>query len=183
MQKKRIDLQKLSLAALLTGVLILSSYIFLPVGDGRITLQFLAVLLIGRLLPLKHIAISITAYLALGGLGVPVFAGFGAGIGVLFGPTGGFLWSFLPCALLFRLLCHKKSSFLPLCIGALLALLCCYGFGALWYMLYLPEASLPTVLAVTILPYLLPDLLKCLLAGTILCRLLKNGGSTAPNAN
>ena len=171
MKKQRTHLKDLSLAALLTAVLVLSSFLCIPVGDGRISLQFLAVLLIGGLLPMKYALLSILSYLTLGALGLPVFAGFGAGLGVLFGPTGGFLLGFLPSVLVFDLLCRKKRSFPSFLVSGLLALSCCYLSGSVWYLIYLPEHSLLTTLSVCILPYLLPDLLKILLASLVLCAL------------
>lgn len=42
--------------------------------------------------------IAVAAYLALGALGVPLFARGTAGWKVLAGPTGGFLWAFLPAS-------------------------------------------------------------------------------------
>lgn len=168
MKKKRKALQNLSLSALLSAVLILSALLCLPIGDSRISLQLLAVLLIGGLLPLKYAILSILCYLTLGALGLPVFAGFAGGVGILFGPTGGFLMGFLPVTVVFSLVYRRtgQKRFFPL--AALLSLAVCYLCGGLWYLFYTPDSSLPVLFSVCILPYLLPDLLKILLAGLIL---------------
>jgi biotin transport system substrate-specific component len=181
MQKRRLDLKNLSLAALLSGVLMLSAMLCFPIGDSRVTLQFFAVLLLSGLLPLKYAALSILCYLAAGALGLPVFAGFAAGPGVLFGPGGGFLLGFLPSSLLFCLLCRKSNRFFALFPSALAALALCYLTGGIWYLLYLKEGASFSALALLLLPYLLPDLLKCTLACLVLSavkpKLLKNSGS------
>ena len=168
MQKRRLDLQNLSLAALLSGVLMLSSMLCIPLGDSRVTLQFFAVLLIGGLLPFKYAALSVLCYLLSGGLGLPVFAGFTAGPGILFGPTGGFLLGFLPGALIFCILCKKGNRFISLLLSALLALALCYLAGAGWYCVYLKGDVNFGALSMLFLPYLLPDLLKCMLACFVL---------------
>lgn len=43
----------------------------------------------------KHFFISLVTYILLGAIGLPVFSSMRGGIGVLAGPTGGFLWGFI----------------------------------------------------------------------------------------
>ena len=93
----------LTMTALGTALIAVCAFITLTFGDLKFTLQLFAVLLISGLFPPVYAFASILAYLLLGALGVPVFAGFQGGIGALFGPTGGFLLGFLPSFLLISL--------------------------------------------------------------------------------
>ncbi|MBQ8912396.1 MAG: biotin transporter BioY [Clostridia bacterium] len=106
-----------------------------------------------------------------GGTGTARFCGLWCRVGGSFWPHGRLsfgLSSVCPC---FDLLCRKKRSFPSFLVSGLLALSCCYLLGSVWYLIYLPEHSLLTTLSVCILPYLLPDLLKILLASLVLCAL------------
>lgn len=66
----------------------------LPFTPVPITLQTLYVLLAGICLGGRDGAASQLSYLTLGAVGLPVFAGPGAGLPYLMGPTGGFLLAF-----------------------------------------------------------------------------------------
>ena len=70
-------------------------------------------------------------YLLLGIVGLPVFSGFSAGAGVLFGATGGYLLGYLAAALLFWGLTAKLGQTLPVMASAMvLGLVLCYaGFS------------------------------------------------------
>ena len=77
--------------ALFTALIIVGSFIVIPVGIVPITLQTLFVLLAGTLSG-KKIALSATSlYIVLGVVGLPVFSGATGGLAHFFGPTGGFL--------------------------------------------------------------------------------------------
>ena len=65
-----------------------------PLNPVPMTLQPLAVLAVGGLLGAAGGVSALVLYLALGALGLPVFAGGGAGILHLLGPTGGYLLAF-----------------------------------------------------------------------------------------
>jgi biotin transport system substrate-specific component len=65
-----------------------------PLSPVPMTLQPLAVLLVGGLLGAPAGGAALVLYLALGILGLPVFAGGGAGFGRLLGLTGGYLLAF-----------------------------------------------------------------------------------------
>ena len=66
----------LTMTALGTALIAVCAFITLTFGDLKFTLQLFAVLLISGLFPLVYAFASILAYLLLGALGVPVFAGF-----------------------------------------------------------------------------------------------------------
>jgi biotin transport system substrate-specific component len=66
----------------------------LPFTPVPFTLQPLAVLAVGGLLGAADGAGALVLYLALGALGLPVFAGGGSGLLRLIGPTGGYLLAF-----------------------------------------------------------------------------------------
>src|SRR5229473_5758727 len=65
-----------------------------PITQVPITLQVFIVYLAGALLGARYGALSMLIYLALGGVGLPVFAGLSSGTATLLGPTGGYLFAF-----------------------------------------------------------------------------------------
>ncbi|MDP2233105.1 MAG: biotin transporter BioY [Actinomycetota bacterium] len=81
-------------AALLAALLAASAWISIPIGAVPITLQVFIVLLAGLLLSPRGALAAVAVYLLLGAIGLPVFAGGLGGVGVLAGPTGGYLWGF-----------------------------------------------------------------------------------------
>src|SRR3989338_3067524 len=81
----------------------------LPFTPVPITLQTLAVLLSGAMLGPYYGALSMIIYLALGAIGLPVFAGGSSGIGALLGPTGGYLLSYPIAAFVIGKMLEKKK--------------------------------------------------------------------------
>lgn len=77
-----------------------------PFSPAPITLQVLGVFLAGIMLGPKWGGVSLVLYLLAGALGAPVFAGGGAGLGVLLGPTGGYLWSYPIAAAVIGVIVH-----------------------------------------------------------------------------
>jgi len=72
----------------------LAAQIAIPIGPVPITMQTFAVTLTGALLGPRLGAAALIAYLIEGASGLPFFAGGLGGLGVLLGPTGGYLVSF-----------------------------------------------------------------------------------------
>lgn len=103
------DLVLIALFAALTSIMAFIS-IPMPAGLPPITGQTFAVMLAGLLLGANKAAMSQVIYLLLGVAGVPVFANSTAGLGVLVGPTGGFLWGFVIGAYVIGRLTEKKAS-------------------------------------------------------------------------
>lgn len=120
----------------------------------------------------------ILIYLLLGAVGLPVFAGFQSGAGVIMGTTGGYVVGFVFSCLLYRLAEKLWGNRTAVQIGAMLVgMLADYGFGTAWFILiYLRtvgEVSLAAVLGWCVVPFLIPDLLKLALAMVIGARCQK----------
>lgn len=89
------------LIAIFAAILAVLSQLSIPLPTGvPATLQTLAVALLGFVLGGWSSAASVILYIFLGAIGLPVFAGFKGGFAALFGPTGGFIFGFIPLALL-----------------------------------------------------------------------------------
>lgn len=146
--------RKLTRCALFAAMMALCAWIGVPLGHTVFTMQTFGVLLALGLLGGKRGTVSILCYLLLGAAGLPVFSGFRGGIGAILGPTGGYLWGFLATGLVFWLI-EKWSRPLAMIAG----IAACYACGTVWYMNYTGGA-----LAQTVLPYLIPDAVKLILA-------------------
>lgn len=156
-----MNIRSMARCALFGAFLCICAWLSVPTPVGVISMQTFGLFLALGSLGGKRGSIACLLYLLLGAAGLPVFTGFRGGFGVLFGPTGGFIWGFLAGALVYWLLTSLKCKDLP---AMLCAQLVCYLCGALWYALLFPAAGMWTVLLTCVLPYLLPDALKLLLA-------------------
>lgn len=98
-----IDLALVAVFAAILAVLSLAPAVTLPVGVP-ITLQTLGVVLCGLVLGPWRGTAAVLLWLVVGFIGLPVFSGGKAGIGVLAGKTGGYLIGFIFTALIAGLL-------------------------------------------------------------------------------
>ena len=93
---KTIDMVYIAVFAVLIAI---CSWISIPT-TVPFTLQTFAVFLAVGVLGGKRGSLSVLIYILLGAVGIPVFAGFSGGFGVLLGQTGGYIVGFLFSALL-----------------------------------------------------------------------------------
>lgn len=107
--------------ALLTAI---GAQMIIPTVPVPFTLQTFFVLLSGALLGPRKGAAAQLSYLAMGAVGLPVFAGFSGGFPFLLGPTGGYLIAFPFAAWVTGMLLYENGLFrhLPRAIAALLAM-------------------------------------------------------------
>jgi len=135
-----------------------------------LTVQPLAVLLVGLLLSPRLAGASLIAYLGEGALGLPVFAPGPAsapGIAHLFGPTAGYLLAYPLAAILISLLYRRsRGGFLPALLSAAAGYLVFLSTGALWLGM-LTHAPAPTVLMQSVIPFLPGDALKVISAAAM----------------
>lgn len=169
-----VDLTYMAVGAALIAV---CSWISIP-STVPFTLQTFAVFCVLSLLGGKRGTVSIVIYILLGAVGMPVFAGFTGGIGILLGTTGGYIIGFIFMGLLFWLAEHFFGNALPVRIVSMLAgLLVCYAFGTGWFLWVYARQSgaigIGTALSWCVLPFILPDLAKMALAVGIAGRVKK----------
>lgn len=169
-----VDLTYMAVGAALTAV---CSWISIP-STVPFTLQTFAVFCVLSLLGGKRGTVSIVIYILLGAVGMPVFAGFTGGIGILLGTTGGYIIGFILMGLLFWLAELFFGNALPVRIVSMLAgLLVCYAFGTGWFLWVYARQSgaigIGTALSWCVLPFILPDLAKMALAVGIAGRVKK----------
>ncbi|MDO5132988.1 MAG: biotin transporter BioY [Eubacteriales bacterium] len=125
-----------------------------------------SVMLAGVLLGGSRGAASQAVYLLLGAVGLPVFAGWTGGIGLIAGMTGGFLIGYVPLAFFSGAVYHRlgRGKPFPVRIGAmvlamLLGTVVLYALGTAWFMVY-TKMSLTASLTACVLPFLPGDFLK-----------------------
>ena len=171
--KTRI-VKDMTLISLFAALISITSFIAIPIGTLPITLQTFGVFSALFLLGGRRGSISVAVYIALGAVGLPVFSGFCGGVGRLFDANGGFIFGFLAAAIIYWLLSYLLgASTLATVISAVTAHLVLYTVGALWFFFgYSDGTGFLATLALTVLPYLLPDALKLFLA-IFLCEKIK----------
>lgn len=114
MRRDRDKIYTLTKIALCVSLLSVVSWFILPVPMSPVVLSFqtVAVGLTALILSPGQSAWAMVLYLSMGALGLPVFSGGTAGLGKLFGPTGGFYFGFLLSAVVVSALKGKDTGFL-----------------------------------------------------------------------
>ena len=172
----QITTKELCYAAVAVALLTVCSWISVPIGSLSITLQTLALFTVCGLLGTKRAFFAVLAYLLLGIIGVPVFAGFTGGIGKFFTPAGGYLIGFVFVAPLVgkwskKLRGKVKKNLLAMALGTLVL----YVFACAWWMVISAvqnaSAGLWGAIVVCVLPYLLFDAVKIALAALLVQKL------------
>ena len=131
---QRLRTRDLTAIAACAALMAVCAWIAIPT-DPPFTLQTLAVFLAVGLLGGRRGTIAVGIYLLMGAVGLPVFAGFGGGLGILMGTTGGYIWGFLGSALVMWAMERILGTHLViLLLSMLLGLLVCYAFGTVWYV-------------------------------------------------
>ncbi len=173
----------MALCGLFAALMAICSFISIPLGftPVPVNLGTLGVFLTGGLLGKKYGTISMSVYVLLGAVGVPVFAGFRGGIGVLAGPTGGYIIGYIVAAFLIGLLLEQmlggktlsRGKELGNCVIAMIVgLLACYLLGTAWFMIS-THTGVWASLVSCVIPFLPGDALK-IAAGALLVQRLRH---------
>ncbi|RPI80112.1 MAG: biotin transporter BioY [Desulfobacteraceae bacterium] len=155
-------------AAMLAALTAIGANLTIPLPLVPLTLQTFFVFLAGALLGATHGGLSLIIYVLLGLIGLPVFSRGQSGLGVLLGPTGGYLFGFIVAAFLIGILIDfKKNSgviwmILAMSIGLLVIYAC--GVTQLYYTTQRTFAEAITVGALRPLP---GDIIKIFAAAII----------------
>ncbi|HEX2235231.1 MAG TPA: biotin transporter BioY [Actinomycetota bacterium] len=146
----------------------------LPFTPVPVTLQTLAVLLVGAVLGARRGTLALLLYLAEGALGLPVFAEAKSGVLYLvradpLHTTGGYLWGFVVAAALVGLLAQRRwDRSARSCIGAmLLGEIAVFAFGVTWLAAAL-QAPSARALELGLYPFVVAEVAKLLVAAAAL---------------
>lgn len=166
--------KRLCYTAVMVVVVCLCAWISVPIGEIPVTLQYFGVCLAVGLLGWKLGTLAVLAYVLLGAIGVPVFAGFTGGFGKLLAPTGGYILALPVSALVTGVIIEKRrTSFGALVVGATVGLLVCYAFGCIWFAVFIAteKVGFISALFICVLPFLPFDMLKIFFASWLVKRL------------
>ena len=164
--------KSMAYVALLAAIICVMSPFAVNVGPIPLSLGSLAVYIAAATIDKWHGTAAVLVFVLLGSFGVPVFTGFTGGFYKLIGPTGGFIFGYLPCAFIIGLIvdfADRKPWIYPIAMIAGTVVL--YACGAGWYMLT-ASASLVTALSLCVVPFLVGDSIK-IVAASILCYSLR----------
>ena len=157
------NIRSLTIMALMTALLIVSTYIKIPLpfSSASITAQTLMVNLIGLLLsPLQTLAVMVTWIL----LSV---VGIGGSLGKLLGPAGGYRYGNLVAAVLISMFCCKvKKVRWQTAFIIIVGIPVIYLFVAV-QMKYVTNQPSGAIMIQAVLPFIPLDIVKCFAAAGI----------------
>ena len=154
--------------AVFAVIMAICSWISIPAAVP-FTLQTFGVFIAVGVLGGKRGSLSVLVFILLGAIGIPVFANFSGGIGVLAGPTGGYIIGFLFSALLMWAMekLPGKKSVMQI-VSMIAGLIVCYAFGTVWFVIVYGRMNGPigftAALASCVVPFIIPDIIKIALA-------------------
>ena len=168
MEATRSKIYDMAYIAIFAVLMAICSWISIPMAVP-FTLQTFGVFMAVGVLGGKRGSLAVLIYILLGAIGVPVFAGFSGGIGVILNTTGGYIVGFLFSALVMwgmeALLGRKPVIQI---ISMVVGLIVCYALGTAWFMVVYARntgaVGLGTVLGWCVIPFIIPDLVKIALA-------------------
>nr|WP_320194304.1 biotin transporter BioY [uncultured Desulfobacter sp.] len=167
-----VSVKPIVYSALFIALISIGAMIAIPVGPVPIVLQNMFVLLAGLILPPAWAAGCVAVYLLMGFAGLPVFAGGTSGIGKVFGPTGGYLLSYLPAAFFTAVISGRPQKSLVLdCIATVTGMAIIYLFGVPW-LKWVLAVSWGKAMAVGMYPFLVGAAFK-IAAAVIIARKLR----------
>lgn len=133
-QKQTLKIKKITLCALFIALIVIGAFIRIPVPIVPFTLQFLFTMLAGLLLGGKLGTVCVAAYIAMGLLGLPVFAE-GGGVTYLLKPSFGYIIGFAAAAYVTGRIANKvaQPTFRRLLTASFIGLGIVYLFGMTYY--------------------------------------------------
>lgn len=160
------ELRMMVFASLFAALTAAGAYIQIPVpfSPVPVTLQVFFVLLAGSMLKSKWGGLSMVVYTLLGIAGLPVFAGGSSGIGVLLGPTGGYIIGFILAAYIIGKLSEKvensgRSGFFTNALNMSAGILVIYACGFIQLM-FVAEVGPGTAFTLGVIPFLPGEIVK-----------------------
>ena len=176
--KKFFSSYNIAIMALFVALLAICSWISLPIGPVPFTLQTFAVFVVGGLLGFKRGTVTVVVYILLGLVGVPVFSGFKGGVGVIVGPTGGYILGFILTEIVISLgvkfmkVENEALKMLVMFVFCVIGDALCFVVGTIQFMAVTGNI-LSVSLTYCVIPYIIPDIVKIIVAVIVVNRVKK----------
>ena len=154
-----MKVKKITLIGLLAACLCILAPVSFPIGVIPISLATFAIYIIASLLVWHNTILVILVYIVIGAVGLPVFSGFRGGFSILLG----YILMGLAISLLLK---NNKNKLWMYPIAMLVGTIFCYLFGSIWYMVE-SNNNLASTLVVAVVPFILPDLIKIVVASYV----------------
>jgi len=179
LKSNKLTVQEICSIGLFVAIIAVCAQISFPIFPNGVpmTLQTFAIPLAGVVLGAKNGMIAALVYVLLGMVGVPVFAGFTGGIGIVFGRTGGFILAF-PFMAFAAGIGAKKDNLAWLVLWLTIGAVVLYTVGMLVFSLVAP-AALWASFTLVVVPFLPTEVIKIVLVilfGKLINKALKFRG-------
>ena len=156
--------------ALCIALICVSAYIAIPVPFmAPLTMQTFVMCLAALVLTPRQTAVVLVGYTVLGAIGLPVFAGGVGGLGIIFGPRGGFFIGFLLAYTLMSMLKGREPSFARYAlVGTLVSVPVTYLVATLWLTILFGDKFAGIAAAfMALVQYIPGDLIKAVAAAAL----------------
>ena len=178
MEKKKKELftvQDIAIIPLFAALITLCSLLEFHL-EPYLSLQTFGCLL-QRITGYKRGVTTIIVYILMGMIGLPVFGGAG-GIGVLAGNTGGYIIGFVLSAVIIGIITSRIKGekpavrFVISVVSMVVGDMACMAVGTVQFMM-LTDIELSVALAYCVVPFIIPDLIKIVVAAGFVERIKK----------
>ncbi|MCA8878713.1 MAG: biotin transporter BioY [Rhodobacteraceae bacterium] len=161
-------LTKLGLVLAGSFLVALGAQAEVPMFPVPMTLQTLAISVVGLTFGARLAGLTLLAYLAEGAMGLPVYSGGGAGVAHLVGPTGGYLFGFVAMAWMTGWLAEHGfgRGFIRMSLAALIPSMLLFVPGVAW-LWYITPLDLNGAIAAGATPFLVGGLVKSVVAAMV----------------
>lgn len=157
--KKSKEISFVALFAALTAV---GGFISIPFYPVPLTFQVFFVLLSGIILGKRLGALSQIVYIGIGAIGAPIFHNFTGGVGIILGPTGGFLIGFVFGAYMAGFFYEKFSNNKLRFSSLLFSIAPIYIIGVLW-LSFITNMTISKAILVGGVPFIPGDIVKVIM--------------------
>ena len=163
--KTKSNIYPLAMTAMMAAVISVVAPFSIPAwGEVSFTLCTFVLYLSPYILGWKKAAVATLVYIMLGMVGMPVFSNFKSGLGVLAGPTGGYILGYIPMVIIGGLIIKAFPKNRAIHLGGMiLATAVLYAFGTALFCAQTGSA-LERALVVCVFPFIPFDLGKMVIA-------------------
>lgn len=173
---KNMTLRESMLSAMFVAIICVLTYISIPLpfSPVPITGQTLGIMLVGMILSTNASFVTLLVYILIGAIGLPVFSGASGGLGVLFGPTGGYIFGFLIGAVIISYIAGKSTDIKKLIIAGFVGGILVVDLIGMTWLGFSTGMGLKKAFFVGVLPFLIGDGIKLVLSALIASKLKKH---------